>query len=179
MYYKSYSKEQGSLVPKRFAVAFTGPSNSGKTTLIVKVAQMLIGTHEVAIIKNDPKDKAIFDVEGKDSYLFSQTGAEVVVASPARTTLFSRREKSLEEMVEMVGDFDYLLVEGLKTLPLPRIAVFRGRIEPGYLNCSEAIAVDGSIDISAHEIPGSIAILDLNNTQEILSWIYQHAKELP
>ncbi|MCH9740079.1 MAG: molybdopterin-guanine dinucleotide biosynthesis protein MobB, partial [Epsilonproteobacteria bacterium] len=64
---------------KRFAVAFTGPSGSGKTTLVEKVAQELIKTREVAIIKNDPKDKAIFDIEGKDSYKFSQTGAEVVV----------------------------------------------------------------------------------------------------
>ena len=49
---------------KRLAVAFTGPSNSGKTTLIVKVAAKLMHEHgkEVAIIKNDPKDKARFDI---------------------------------------------------------------------------------------------------------------------
>jgi len=54
---------------KRLAVAFTGPSNSGKTTLILKVARKLINEHkkEVAIIKHDPGDKAKFDVEGKDS----------------------------------------------------------------------------------------------------------------
>ncbi len=52
---------------KRLAVAFTGPSNSGKTTLILKVARKLIHEHAlaVAIIKNDPKDKAQFDVPGK------------------------------------------------------------------------------------------------------------------
>ena len=59
---------------KRLAVAFTGPSNSGKTTIILKVARKLIHEHakDVAIIKHDPKDKARFDVEGKDSYKFSQ-----------------------------------------------------------------------------------------------------------
>ncbi|MDX9967296.1 MAG: molybdopterin-guanine dinucleotide biosynthesis protein MobB, partial [Sulfuricurvum sp.] len=30
---------------KRLAVAFTGPSNSGKTTLILKVARKLIHEH--------------------------------------------------------------------------------------------------------------------------------------
>ncbi|MBD3793862.1 MAG: molybdopterin-guanine dinucleotide biosynthesis protein MobB, partial [Campylobacterales bacterium] len=80
---------------KRRAVAFTGPSNSGKTTLIEKVARSLIADYEVAIIKNDPKDKAIFDIEGKDSYKFSQTGAEVIVTSPTRTTYFSKRHKEL------------------------------------------------------------------------------------
>jgi len=115
-------------VKKRYAVAFTGPSNSGKTTLIEKVAKELIREYKVAIIKNDPKDKAIFDIEGKDSFKFSQTGAEVVVTSPTRTTYFSQREKSLDEIVAMIHDFDYLLVEGLKTLPLPRIAIFRNAI---------------------------------------------------
>ena len=46
---------------KRLAVAFTGPSNSGKTTLIQKVATKLIAQdYKVVIIKNDPKDKAKF-----------------------------------------------------------------------------------------------------------------------
>jgi molybdopterin-guanine dinucleotide biosynthesis protein MobB len=69
------------VLKKRLAVAFTGPSNSGKTTLILKVARKLINEHkkEVAIVKHDPGDKARFDVVGKDSYKFSDTGAEVII----------------------------------------------------------------------------------------------------
>ncbi len=163
---------------KRFAVAFTGPSGSGKTTLVEKVAKVMIESKEVAIIKNDPKDKAIFDVEGKDSYKFSQTGAEVVVTSPTRTTYFSQRQKELDEIIEMFSHFDILLVEGLKTLPLPRIAIFRNKIDESYLICSEAIAIDGSIDINDYTIPQNIDILDLNNTSEIINWIEKNAKEV-
>ncbi|MCK5853621.1 MAG: molybdopterin-guanine dinucleotide biosynthesis protein B [Sulfurovaceae bacterium] len=163
---------------KRFAIAFTGPSGSGKTTLVEKVAKVMIETKEVAIIKNDPKDKAIFDVVGKDSYKFSQTGAEVVVTSPTRTTYFSQRQKELDEIIEMFTHFDILLVEGLKTLPLPRIAIFRDKIDESYLNYSEAIAVDSSVDINKYEIPKSIDILDLNNTNEIIKWIEKNAKEV-
>jgi len=163
---------------KRFAVAFTGPSGSGKTTLVEKVAKVMIESKEVAIIKNDPKDKAIFDVEGKDSYKFSQTGAEVVVTSPTRTTYFSQCQKELDEIIEMFSHFDILLVEGLKTLPLPRIAIFRNKIDESYLTCSEAIAIDGSIDINDHTIPQNIDILDLNNTSEIINWIEKNAKEV-
>jgi len=165
-------------VNKRYAVAFTGPSNSGKTTLIEKVSKELIKIYQVAIIKNDPKDKARFDVEGKDSYKFSQTGAEVVVTSPTRTTYFSKREKSLDDIVGMLSDFDYLLVEGLKTLPLPRIAIFRNQIEKSYFECSEAIALDDSVDLSDYDIPTDIDLLDLNNTDEIIEWIKQNAKEI-
>ena len=163
---------------KRVAVAFTGPSNSGKTTLVQKVAKVLIQERKVAIIKNDPKDKAQFDVEGKDSYKFSQTGAEVVVTSPTRTTYFSQREKSLNDIVEMIHDFDILLVEGLKTLPLPRIAVFRNKIDESYFSCSEAIAIDDTIDTKLYEIPENIDILDLNNTTQIIEWINAHAKNI-
>ncbi len=163
---------------KRYAVAFTGPSNSGKTTLIEKVAKELIKTYKIAIIKNDPKNKAQFDIEGKDSYKFSQTGAEVVVTSPTRTTFLSQREKSLDEIVSMLGEFDYLLVEGLKTLPLPRISIFRNSIEESYFECSEAMATDTSIDKEDYTIPPSIDLLDLNNTQEIITWIKENAKEI-
>ena len=163
---------------KRFAVAFTGPSNSGKTTLVEKVAKILITKRKVAIIKNDPKDKAHFDVEGKDSDKFSKTGAEVVVTSPTRTTYFSKREKSLDEIVSMINDFDILLVEGLKTLPLPRIAIFRDKIDESYFECSEAIATDESITLSDYNIPKQITLLDLNNTTQIIEWIETHAKEI-
>ncbi len=163
---------------KRLAVAFTGPSNSGKTTLIVKVATILIDRFEknVAIIKNDPKDKARFDVEGKDSFKFAQTGADVIVTSPTRTTLFSHKHQELEEMIALLGDFDILLVEGLKTLPLPRIAIFRKRLDPDYFEVSEALAIDETID--KDEIPSSIPTLDLNDPEEVIQWILTHAKEV-
>ena len=161
---------------KRLAISFTGPSNSGKTTLIEKVANTLIANHKVVIIKNDPKDKAEFDVEGKDSWRFFNTGAEVVVASPTRTTYFSHRQKSIDEIIKMVDEFDYLLVEGLKTLPLPKIAIFRNTIDKSYLSFSKAIAIDNSINIDNFDMPSNIDILDLNNTQQIIDWININAK---
>ncbi len=160
----------------RRAVAFTGPSNSGKTTIITKVAKLLLPEHRVAIVKNDPKDKAQFDVEGKDSYKFFQTGAEVVVTSPTRTTYFSHRHRDIEEIIAMLGDFDYLLVEGLKYLPLPRIGVFRGQVDPSYFDYIQAVAIDGSVDRAT--IPEHIEILDLNDPKQILSWIQANAKEV-
>ena len=160
----------------RKAVAFTGPSNSGKTTLIEKIAKRLISSYKLAIIKNDPGDKAKFDTPGKDSYKFFETGAEVVVTSPTRTTYFSHRQKSLDEIVAMINDFDILLVEGLKYLPLPRIAVFRGDIDESYFRYVKAVAIDDSVDKS--KIPSNIEILDLNNTDEIIEWVLNNAVDI-
>ncbi len=165
---------------KRIAVAFTGPSNSGKTTLILKVARKLIHEHkkEVAIIKHDPKDKARFDVEGKDSYKFADTGAEVIVTSPNRTTYFSQRHNELDEMIRIFDKFDILLVEGLKNLPLPRISVFRNLVDESYFDYMNALAVDDSIDIKNYAIPEDVDMLDLNDVDQVIEWIYKNAKEV-
>ncbi len=165
---------------KRLAVAFTGPSNSGKTTLILKVARKLIHEHskEVAIIKHDPSDKARFDVVGKDSYKFSDTGAEVIVTSPTRTTYFSKRNKDIDEMIRLFDKFDILLVEGLKNLPLPRISIFRERLDSDYFPYMNALAIDDSINTADYDIPSNVDILDLNNPDNIISWILNNAKEV-
>ncbi len=164
---------------KNLAVAFTGPSNSGKTTLIEKVAKLLISQNQkVSIIKNDPKDKAKFDIEGKDSYKFFQTGANVVVTSPTRTTMFFNEYMDLDRIIDGLGDFDFLLVEGLKNLPLPRIGVFRGEINLDYLDFIEALAVDNSIDLSKYSLRDEIEILDLNSAEMVLDWILKNGKEV-
>jgi len=162
-------------MPAHRAIAFTGPSGSGKTTLIEKIAQTLASDRAVAIIKHDPKDKAQFDTPGKDSDRFYNTGADVAVVSPTRTTLRSHRSRSVEELAAVMAPFDLLMVEGLKTLPLPRIAVFRGTIEPDYLPVIDALAVDETVDLSAVDLPDTIDILDLNDTHSIIEWIDRHA----
>lgn len=162
---------------KRLVVAFSGPSNSGKTTLVVKVANILQDRgFKVAIVKHDPKDKARFDREGKDSDKFSQTGADVAVVSPNRTTLFKQSSSSIDELIELFKEFDYLLVEGLKTLPLPRVSVFRNALDESYFDVTNAIACDDTIDKNA--IPDPIEILDLNTPEEVILWIDNNAKRV-
>ena len=162
---------------KRLVVAFSGPSNSGKTTAIVKVASILNDSgFKVCIVKHDPKDKAIFDREGKDSFKFSQTGADVAVVSPNKTTLFKKSTSTIDEIIDLFQDFDYLLVEGLKTLELPRISIFRDRLDESYFSVSNAIACDETIN--NNEIPSDLDILDLNNPEEIILWINKNAKRV-
>jgi molybdopterin-guanine dinucleotide biosynthesis protein B len=166
------------ILKKRLAVAFTGPSNSGKTTLILKVARKLIHEHnmEVAIIKHDPKDKARFDTPGKDSYKFSDTGAKVVVTSPNQTAYFSNRHQEFEEIVDMFGEVDIVLVEGLKHLPLPRISIFRDKIDEEYFPYMDALAIDESIDPASYILPEDVSVLDLNNEDDVITWILNNAK---
>lgn len=159
---------------KMLAVAFTGPSNSGKTTTIINIATLLKQKgFKVVIVKHDPQDKAIFDKEGKDSYKFSQTGSDVVVVSPSRTTVFKQEPSSIEEIAKLFGEFDYMLVEGLKTIPLPRIAIFRDQLDSRYFDVSDAIATDSTI--SKEAIPQSCTHLDMNNYDLLIQWIDENS----
>jgi len=162
---------------KKLSVAFTGPSNSGKTTLVIKIASILQAMgNKVVIIKHDPKDKASFDKEGKDSFKFFQTGADVAVISPRRTTIFRQNSLDMDSLTKAFGDFDYMLVEGLKTLPLPRIAVMRKRIDEKYFDVTDVIASDDSIDKTA--LPKGMLVFDLNNPDSLIPWIEQNAKKV-
>ncbi len=162
---------------KRLIIAFSGPSNSGKTTTIVKVSDILQKEgFKVCVIKHDPKDKAVFDTEGKDSYKFSQTGADVAVVSPNKTTLLKKGTSSIDELINLFDNFDYLLVEGLKTLELPRISIFRNKLDESYFPVTNAIACDDSIN--KEDIPSSIDKLDLNNPEELINWINKNAKRV-
>ncbi|MBK1971507.1 molybdopterin-guanine dinucleotide biosynthesis protein B [Campylobacter sp. TTU-622] len=154
-------------------MAFSGPSNSGKTTLITKIAQKMIQNNlKVLIIKHDPSDKAQFDFNGKDSFRFFQSGAEVIVLSPTRTTFFSHQERNILESIKMVKDFDICLVEGLKTLDLPRISVFCKEIDESYFAFSNAIA-------SYKEITNkNLKWLYLDDIEGIYTYILNHAKKL-
>ncbi|MDR0467302.1 MAG: molybdopterin-guanine dinucleotide biosynthesis protein B [Campylobacteraceae bacterium] len=163
---------------KSLAVAFTGPSNSGKTTLIVKLSTLLKDRYKIAIIKHDPKDKAVFDIENKDSYKFSQTGANVAVTSPKRTTYFFHDNQTLKSIISTLLPFDILFVEGLKELELPRVAIFRDEIDESYLPYCKAIAIDESINLKNYNMPENIAVLDLNNEKMVADWVLKNAKEI-
>ncbi|GAA8605448.1 molybdopterin-guanine dinucleotide biosynthesis protein B [Helicobacter pylori] len=158
---------------KQLIIAFSGPSNSGKTTLITKITDNFLQQNlKVLIIKHDPADKAQFDFNGKDSFKFFQSGVEVMVLSPTRTTFFSHENRDILKALKLSPDFDICLVEGLKTLNLPRISVFCKEIDESYFTFSNAIA---SYEKISHPY---LAWLDLNDIQAICQYILKNAKNL-
>ena len=84
--------------------------------------------------------------------------------------------KNLNDIIGMVNDFDILLVEGLKTLPLPRIGIFREQFNEDYLYAIEAIASDDTINDNT--LPQNLDKLNLNDPHQIIEWIMKNAKKV-
>ncbi len=109
-------------------VAFVGGHDSGKTAIVVELVPRLKARGlRVGTLKHTTRDVAD-DVAGKDSERHAAAGAEVgAFVTPKRTT--ARRfgdEEALEQVVRReFSDCDLVLVEGYKSLALPKIEVVR------------------------------------------------------
>ena len=139
-------------------VAFAGYSGSGKTTVIAALIPHLRRRGlRVAVVKHAAHS---FDMShpGKDSWQFSQAGAEVsVISSPEQTALVERRALQLAEVLERIRDVDLILVEGHKNEPLTQIGVCRAASGNHFTAPVERfIAVGSGICIWGYRGPGGI-----------------------
>jgi molybdopterin-guanine dinucleotide biosynthesis protein B len=150
-----------------------GWSGSGKTALLVAILPLLraLGL-SVSAIKHTHHG---FDMDqpGKDSYRHRLAGArEVLVASSRRWALLHETEgpePNLPDLLTRVQPVDLVLVEGFKSLPYPKLEIYRqllGRpslwdLEPEVV----AVASDSTLDI------GSRVLLPLNQPDAVATWI--------
>ena len=82
-------------------VFFVGYHNSGKTTLVEKVASRLIELgYKVGYLKHDPKGHAITDKEGSDTHRLFNLLPKVGILSPNRLTIYEHTEKGVEELAQ-------------------------------------------------------------------------------
>ena len=97
----------------RTIIQIIGYSGSGKTTFISKLIKYLADKgKKVAAVKHDVHGLDI-DREGKDSYIFSESGAAVsVVSSPEMAVFKIHKELSLDEILSNIKDVDIIIVEG-------------------------------------------------------------------
>lgn len=114
---------------KNRAISIVGEcSNVGKTTLIKHLLEIFSKEGlKVGVVKHHHKEFD-FDREGKDSFIFSKSGASCVkMVSPNRVITIENLnyEKSLYDVLETMTDYDFVLVEGYKWENLDRIEVYR------------------------------------------------------
>lgn len=108
-------------------VQIVGYKNTGKSTLTAELTRYLSSEGlRVAVIKHDGHDHFQMDHEGTDSYRFNQAGASaVVVMSEKRTAVIEQQPTSLETMLSRLSDYDWILIEGYKAAPYPKLVMIR------------------------------------------------------
>ncbi len=113
------------------AVLFVGRQNSGKTTLLEKVISCLtLRGLAIATLKHHGHPDFEIDVPGKDSWRHRQAGAQsTCVLSSSRMALTRNldTEMSCFDALELMPDYDLVLVEGFRGVGLPAIELFRAQ----------------------------------------------------
>lgn len=135
-------------------LGFAAYSGTGKTTLIEKLVRSLKGRGlRVAVIKHDGHRFDI-DCEGKDSWRFTQAGADIsIISSAEKTALIEQRPLSFAQSAAMAHDVDLILVEGYKNENITQIGICRAETGTGFpaeLNRYAAVVTDteiGEVDI--------------------------------
>lgn len=107
-------------------VSFVGYSNSGKTTFLVKVIEKLKKRgYRIAVIKHDGHEFEI-DHEGTDTWRHRRAGADVVcIADKLQIAIVQTPVKppTLDDMISLINDVDFILTEGFKQENKPQIEV--------------------------------------------------------
>jgi len=106
--------------------SFVAYSGTGKTTLLEKlIIELKSRGFRVAVIKHDAH-KLEIDREGKDSWRFTNAGADVtILASIDKTAIMENRFVPLDTLLNKITDVDIILTEGFKFGEWPKIAVCR------------------------------------------------------
>jgi molybdopterin-guanine dinucleotide biosynthesis protein B len=109
-------------------ITFVGRSGTGKTTFLEKLIPLLKNRGiRLAVIKHDVH-KFEIDYPGKDTYRFTQAGADVVaISADHQFALVERREQelSLDQVISRLPKTDLIITEGYKTSPNPKIEIHR------------------------------------------------------
>lgn len=152
--------------------SFVGKSGVGKTTLIVKLLQELKARGvRVAVVKHHAHTTPI-DTPGKDSWRFSEAGADlVVVSSPVEWARLQRvpREKTLAEIAEQMPEVDVILAEGFKREPASKVYVSRAELGTDLVVPPDEL----SAIVSDHPVTLVIPHFDLHDAAGLAAWLLQ------
>ena len=164
-------------------VGFLAYSGTGKTTLLAKLISILSGKGlRVGIIKHAHHT---FDIDqpGKDSYKLRKAGAsKMMIGSVNRWALMADAENdqefSLQDHIQRMDqdNLDLILIEGFKLEEIPKIELVRPSLgnDLFFPNDKNVIAV-ATDDILPVET--DIPVLDINNPDEIIEFIYEYFLE--
>ncbi len=145
------------------SVVVVGFKAAGKTRVVESlVAELTRRGHRVGTLKHTAEDMPL-DKEGTDTYRHAEAGAvSTAILSDNRTAIFLRRAMNLQRAAEALGEVDFIVLEGFKTLDIaPRIIVPRSSEEVEKLTIGLEIA---SVDVEKKVLEaGDLPIVTLDD----------------
>ncbi len=164
--------------PKKTVLGITGYSGSGKTTLIERLIPVLKEKGlKIAVIKHDAHEFEM-DREGKDTWRFTQAGAdEIMISSARQSALLSKSPRTLKEMTEDAAGADLIFVEGYKKEELTRAALTcakTGYELPGANGSFAAVITD---DVFKYAGMTELPVFDRDDIKGISDWILREFTE--
>lgn len=159
-------------------MGIAGWSGAGKTTLLSRLIPVLVGRgFSVSTIKHAHHH---FDVDypGKDSHTHRVAGAtEVLVSSVNRFALMheirGEAEPNLAQLLSMLAPVDFVLVEGYKPEPHPKIEVHRVANGKPFLYPNDPTILALASDAAMAD--RNVAVLALENAEELADFVQKNA----
>jgi len=125
-------------------IGISGFKNSGKTTLIEGLLSFFVGKGmRVAVVKHS-HEPIESDREGSDTDRFFRSGASVLAYNEGSVFIKKRMEEPLalkDAIAQLGGEYDLILVEGLKSSDIDKIWLLREGEEQIDETISNVIAV--------------------------------------
>ncbi len=143
-----------------YILSIVGKSDSGKTTLILELLPELKKRgYRVAVAKHCPRGFDL-DIEGKDSWKFTQAGGEGVFLTSPESVALLRTEQSPPDVKERLqnyfSDFDIVLTEGYNDVSsIGKVEVVRKGI--------------GRMDSSPDDVVAYVSDMDIDTGKRVFS----------
>jgi molybdopterin-guanine dinucleotide biosynthesis protein MobB len=158
-------------------VSIVAKSGTGKTTLVVKlITELKRRGYRVGAIKHDAH-KFAMDREGKDSWRFTQAGADTMMVTSREKLALVKLNPGGEEppvrdsINRYFNDVDIVITEGFKRNDLPKIEVHRQAYRTRLLCRDEkhdptliAVVSDEPLDLD-------VPVFDLDDTTSVCDFI--------
>ena len=163
-----------------YAVQVCGYHKSGKTTTVKELIKRLkMAGNSVASIKDIHIEGFQIDPPNSNTYIHKLAGADLVVARGETETDFLYYHKmDFLEIVRKISA-DWLVVEGFKDFPLPKIVCAKTAAEADELIDRRTFAISGIIANSKQDYHGLPVFNSLNAEQANQLWELAATKVFP